>query len=725
MAQRTLARLASAVLALGLLLVLGPALVSADPGDIGLPGPSFEGASGSPSGSKPESKLWYHDGFWWASMWDTATSRFAIWRLSDGSPTWVRTAADVDTRASSRSDILWDGTKLYIASYQFSEGTGSGDSRLLRYSYNSGTASYSLDSGYPAAINSVRAEALTIAKDSTGQLWATWETGGQIWVNRSTTADNVWGTPFVLPGSADVDSDDVSTIIAFGGDRIGVLWSNQDAEVDYFAVHLDSAADTTWQPIETAYSGTDVADDHINLKADASGRVYAAVKTSIDSNDPAIALLVRQSNGTWSNHTVASGSGPTRPIVVIDQANNLLRVFFTDDSSGGAINMKTSPISSISFPGGDGTVVALDFDNDDLNNVTSTKQTVTSETGLVILATNDSSRLYWFANVLGGGPPPVDTTPPVVGAKSVNSASLVINYNEALDSGSEPNNNAFTVSAISGARTVSNVVVSGSTVTLTLNSPVLSSDTVTVAYALIGNRIQDLAGNDAVAFGAAAVTNNTPPPAPTPTPTPTPTPAPTPTPTPGPTPTPAPSPTPTTPPTPGPTPLTPFIDIGGSSFADDIAWLYAEGLTTGCAPVRYCPNASVTREQMAIFLDRVLDLAPTATDFFTDDAGRSGEASINRLAAAGITTGCKPTTFCPTASVSRAQMASLLARALALPATTTNYFSDDNGTTHERDINRIAAAGITTGCGPGRYCPSANVTRGQMAAFLHRAFGEP
>jgi hypothetical protein len=70
-------------------------------------------------------------------------------------------------------------------------------------------------------------------------------------------------------------------------------------------------------------------------------------------------------------------------------------------------------------------------------------------------------------------------------------------------------------------------------------------------------------------------------------------------------------------------------------------------------------------------------------------------------------------------------MASFLARALALPPSTTDWFGDDDGTTHEPDIDRLAAAGITTGCGPARYCPTANVTRGQMAAFLHRAFGEP
>jgi len=71
--------------------------------------------------------------------------------------------------------------------------------------------------------------------------------------------------------------------------------------------------------------------------------------------------------------------------------------------------------------------------------------------------------------------------------------------------------------------------------------------------------------------------------------------------------------------------------------------------------------------------------------------------------------------------VSRQEMASFLARAFNLDHTVTDFFSDDNGSPHEADINRIAAEGITLGCSPGSYCPTALVTREQMAAFLHRA----
>jgi hypothetical protein len=169
--------------------------------------------------------------------------------------------------------------------------------------------------------------------------------------------------------------------------------------------------------------------------------------------------------------------------------------------------------------------------------------------------------------------------------------------------------------------------------------------------------------------------------------------------------------------------LSPFTDIGNSTFKKDIVWLYLSGITSGCSPTLYCPLASVTRGQMAAFLSRALNLPNTATDYFTDDNGTTFENNINRVAEAGITTGCTATTFCPTANVTRGQMAAFLSRALSLPNTATDYFTDDNGTTFENNINRLAAAGLTTGCTATTFCPTADVTRGQMAAFLHRAFG--
>lgn len=166
----------------------------------------------------------------------------------------------------------------------------------------------------------------------------------------------------------------------------------------------------------------------------------------------------------------------------------------------------------------------------------------------------------------------------------------------------------------------------------------------------------------------------------------------------------------------------PFTDIAGSTFEPDIDWLYAEGITFGCQPTLYCPDLRVTRAQMASFLVRMFDLTEGAdVDAFVDDEGLSHEADINRLAYSGITQGCAGDQFCPKNPVSRGEMASFLARAIPLTdGAGDNYFRDDDGTTHEANIDRIAAAAITNGCDFWRFCPTASVTRGEMAAFLHR-----
>ena len=97
-----------------------------------------------------------------------------------------------------------------------------------------------------------------------------------------------------------------------------------------------------------------------------------------------------------------------------------------------------------------------------------------------------------------------------------------------------------------------------------------------------------------------------------------------------------------------------------------------------------------------------------------------------QLADRQITLGCaaNPPRYCPDRSVTRAQMASFLVRALQLPpAPTPAGFTDTEGNTHQANIDALAAAGITLGCDtdPLRYCPDQPVTRAQMATFLHRA----
>ncbi|HEX7098354.1 MAG TPA: SpoIID/LytB domain-containing protein [Acidimicrobiia bacterium] len=175
----------------------------------------------------------------------------------------------------------------------------------------------------------------------------------------------------------------------------------------------------------------------------------------------------------------------------------------------------------------------------------------------------------------------------------------------------------------------------------------------------------------------------------------------------------------------------PFRDVGNTVHFDDIVYIASIGVTKGCNPPDnnlFCPTRPVTRQQMASFLVRALDLPRTDQDFFVDDNGSVHEADINALAAAGITRGCNPPAndrFCPQESVSRAQMAAFLVRGYGYTDPGEgNLFTDDNGSVFEGDIDRLATAGVTKGCNPpanDRFCPTQPVTREQMASFLARA----
>jgi LasA protease len=124
--------------------------------------------------------------------------------------------------------------------------------------------------------------------------------------------------------------------------------------------------------------------------------------------------------------------------------------------------------------------------------------------------------------------------------------------------------------------------------------------------------------------------------------------------------------------------------IGGSTGFSDVpithwaaAWikqLALEGITNGCGTGLYCPNATVTRAEMAVFLLRgkhssgyTPPLVGTSTGFSDVPITHWAAAWIKQLAAEGITSGCGPSLYCPSATVTRAEMAAFLVRAFSLP----------------------------------------------------------
>jgi len=394
-----------------------PALVHADTGH--RDGVYTSGTSGPPTTSKPESKVWFSHGMWWAVMARKVASggnTYFIFRLNAHKQKWINTHVVVDTRDSTRQDALSVGNKLFIASHkhvQVSHNAASPDPRdemrLFLFSWNPGTRKYA-----PAgeqAIDGQKSETLVIDRDSTGVIWATWvqaDSGGQHHVYAKPTdgdcvgnfANCTFGGPAGQLDASGVSPDDISSVVNFGGDKIGVMWSDTTDKTNdkiMFAIHQDGDPLGTWST-ETAIGGPKMADDHINLKSDSNGRIFATTKTKFrGETKPGTMLLRRTTNGSWKHFTISRASlAHTRPIVLLDQRHSRIRVF-EGSTHNDAIFMKKTRLGHPSFAQFKAGARVIKDSDSEMGNPTSTKQGVGANSHFPVLATNAATKRYWHA----------------------------------------------------------------------------------------------------------------------------------------------------------------------------------------------------------------------------------------------------------------------------------------------------------------------------------------
>ncbi len=513
---------------------------------------SYTGVTVSgPTGEKPESKLWWNDGIWWGSLYNSAAGAYQIYRLNWGTQTWESTGVALDDRENSKADALWDATnnKLYVASHVFTTASSrtSNDAnkgRLYRFTYNPATQSYlldDLDGGGPNSyvlVNDDQTETLVLDKDTTGRLWTTFASrpsgsfDRQVYVNATTAGglanDGSWPTDAFSLGSifpeAHVMTDDISSLVAFGtggSGKIGIMWSNQLSNTVNFATHNDSSSSYTsvsdWTLVTVPVPGN--ADDHVSLKslqANPAGQVFAAIKVSaVNPTDPLVGLVARDTDGTLSFHTYSTkADDDTRPMVVLDQTLNRVYVFVTGKAGGSKICYKfltlTNPLSAMGdFSAGDcGTNFITDTAIDRIDNATSFKRPADSTTGIVILASDDLNGQFYVHNVLGNPPPVIAARSPGFNATVVPVTSTVsAAFSKAMKSGGA---NGVTTAAnftvvsssgsVAGTRTYD---AATRTVTFTPSNPLSTNTlyTVTVSGSVQDTSNQPLfGGNDVWTF---------------------------------------------------------------------------------------------------------------------------------------------------------------------------------------------------------------------------------
>lgn len=365
---------------------------------------------------KPQSKLWYAHGHWWA--WLPTKDGSAIWQRGKSGWKAIESLTPAFKDLPGQADVLTDGDNVYAVLV--------GPNRLVivTLQYDQQAANYKLSmppliwnqpqSDQPAQV----IETATIARDGQGTLWVAWDHGGQMWVRASLDQQGAQWTP-PIPMGEPATNDDLCAIVTLPG-HVGILWSDQKNDAVWFCSHRDGEPPETWQEIEVVEQGGRTADDHLNAKVSSDGTLYVATKNSVDQVDqPQQVLRIRRPNGTWENHPyapLAPSLGPSRPIVLLSETPDELCLIHAMYPAKAV--QQPSFIVWRKFE-----TSRLDLTEDfekllaaksSLNNVTGCKQALPSDAPWIILASASNGNVYEAVLPPGAETAPATPETPVV-----------------------------------------------------------------------------------------------------------------------------------------------------------------------------------------------------------------------------------------------------------------------------------------------------------------------
>jgi len=351
------------------------------------------------TGEKPQSKLFFHDGTWWAVL--RGPSGVGIYEKTGD--TWqLGTFADAVLTPNGNADVKCDGDRLYVLVYTTSP-------QFFELTYDTGLRVWNLQPGFPVAVpNPAGSETMVLESDSAGRVWTVAEGGGSIQVFHTTNSSHTaWSaSPIIL--QTGVYSDDIASVVAFGGDRIGVLWSDQNRDDIGFRVHHDADDPSAWDPIEIVDHGPGHADDHLNLAFDSQGRVYAISKDDYDT----MSVHRRAAGGGWTTYPNVLGQTGTRGIIMISEGDARAYIVYTNwEASPDRIDYRFADLETLTF----GSTTVFMAASSVLNNVTGTKQILPA--GCLMAAAEDAGQVWW-----NGWGTPIATLPPPLPPENLTAA---------------------------------------------------------------------------------------------------------------------------------------------------------------------------------------------------------------------------------------------------------------------------------------------------------------
>jgi len=267
---------------------------------------------------KPQSKVWYGKGCWWAWL-PSGAGGGRIWKRT-GPGTW-RAERHLDYLAGAlpgRADV-WAGQGRVVAALMAGDGLAVAS---LRWNERRGRYEPDVPPRRWRAASPV--ETVTLDRDAFGGFWVAYpvrDAQGKRIVVRRLPRSLRWppGPPIVL--AEGVGNDDICGLVTVG-QAVGVMWSDQRKQEVRFRRHLLGGPDSAWQPVEVVAAGRKTADDHINFSRPPLGsgaELLAVTKTSLDAVGRPIFSLRVLAGGRWRSvgfGTLTRDRDLTRPILL-------------------------------------------------------------------------------------------------------------------------------------------------------------------------------------------------------------------------------------------------------------------------------------------------------------------------------------------------------------------------------------------------------------------------
>jgi S-layer homology domain len=169
-----------------------------------------------------------------------------------------------------------------------------------------------------------------------------------------------------------------------------------------------------------------------------------------------------------------------------------------------------------------------------------------------------------------------------------------------------------------------------------------------------------------------------------------------------------------------------FGDVPETAFyTRAVQWMVDNDITTGTSATCFSPGDPVTRGQAAAFMWRMEGEPSAPAHSFTDITAGYQQAPVSWMAANNITTGTSPSTYSPNDELTRGQLAALMHRLAGNPPGSGHPFNDITAAWQQTPVAWMVANNITTGTSATTFSPNDTVTRGQLATFFYRYKGEP